>query len=61
MDVYVFKKAPKLGRHRHRNKGAKWLNSKYWITQGDNWYSKQERGNLFGYISIKLRKRLCKS
>jgi RNA-directed DNA polymerase len=38
MDALVYWKLRKWAKHRHRNKGEKWINRKYWQTiGGDNW------------------------
>ena len=38
MDYLIWWKLWKWGKHRHRNKGEKWLGQKYWHTiKGDNW------------------------
>lgn len=38
MDMLVYWKLRKWAKHRHRNKGQKWINQKYWQTiGGDNW------------------------
>ncbi len=48
LDAYIFRKLQIWAKRRHRNKGAKWLNSKYWTTSGgDNWaFATNEEGKL---------------
>ncbi|WP_287255717.1 group II intron reverse transcriptase/maturase [Moorena sp. SIO4E2] len=47
MDYLIFWKLWKWGKHRHRNKGNKWLRQKYWhTTKGDKWvFSTREHSN----------------
>lgn len=61
MDALVYWKLRKWARHRHRNKGEKWITRRYWHTiGGDNWVfaTRQEGSNplrLLKHSSTKIK------
>lgn len=53
MDYLIWWKLWKWGKHRHRNKGKKWLRQKYWHTiKGDNWVFSTREYHLIKHSSV---------
>lgn len=55
LDAYIWKITWKWARHRHSNKGHKWIAQKYWIS-GEGWHFKTDENTLQKFSDTEIRR-----
>jgi RNA-directed DNA polymerase len=57
LDAYLWKVTWQWGKRRHRNKGRKWIASKYWHSEGSrNWVFRTKATKLINFSDAKIRR-----